>query len=693
MTRTPQILANLLALAMLISSGFVGAQSQIERPESLWVPVPEEQLEQKGRSLLEILSTNLFGAQGPKQYTDLPGRQFSLKKQILDDILAQPDDTGVGTRNISAPVGRGFQPEDSAKAGVQRQIPIPLPNGEVREFVIAPSETMSSAIRDEFPAMRSFRGISTDPKDNSTLRLDISPSGLHAEIYSREGNVIVAPIRLEANYLNQDDGRYHSFEKKEASLLSKKMVCESDGSSLVAAKKAKPAPDKFNPVVWGDTIRTYRLAVAATPEYVEKSGGTKELAWQAIVRTINKVNEIYMRDLAVQFELIENPMRIIFDDDSKNLANNDANLLLLQSQKIIDEIIGKSNYDIGHTFSTGAGGLATLGSAGVDGIKGQGVTGSLNPISDPFDVDYVAHEIGHQFGANHTFNGSKGNCGGSNWNGSTAFEPGSGTTIMAYAGICGDDNLQKNSDDYFHNSSIKEIIAHVSGKGDVTNKQASSNSLPRVIVGKPKVIPIGTPFRLSASGRDDDIDDTLTYVWEQLDTGVQAALSFKDEGSIPLMKSGRPSVNNVREFRVHSDLEGLPLVRLPALSRDSVFSVTVRDNHIASGGVAIAHQQVRFVQEAGPFVLTQPTENIDKDKSLTIKWNVAGTADAPVSESQVVISASTDGGINFRQNLAALTPNDGEEEVTLIGTPKQIMIRVMGKNNSFYALSPNLKVE
>ena len=262
--------------------------------------------------------------------------------------------------------------------------------------------------------------------------------------------------------------------------------------------------------------------------------GQKESALSAIVTTMNRVDDIYRKEMAITFELVGNNDDIVFiDPDNDPFAgNNDANTLIAESQTQIDSIIGSENYDIGHTFSTGAGGLATLQSVCNSNFKARGVTGSSTPEGDPCDVDYVAHELGHQFGGYHTFNSK--NC-AQNRTGSSAYEPGGGTTIQAYAGICSSDDIQANSDPMFHSHSFDQMYGFASeGAGDsCAFKTSLNNTPPTADAGLDFSVPMGTPLVLSGSGSDVD-GDALQYSWEQFDLGVSALLNAPDDGSIPL---------------------------------------------------------------------------------------------------------------------------------------------------------------
>ncbi|MBQ0117380.1 MAG: T9SS type A sorting domain-containing protein, partial [Flavobacterium sp.] len=467
-------------------------------------------------------------------------------------------------------------------------------------------------------------------------------------------------------------------------------------------------------------FRTYRLAMACTTEYaafhvnqapnsVPQSTETqkKAIVLAAMNVTVNRLNAIYERDLAVRLILVANNTNIIFIN-SDNFSNNNASALINESQSVITSIIGTSNFDVGHTVSTGGGGLASPAPCNSN-FKARGITGSFSPVGDPFDIDYVAHEIGHQFGANHTFNNS---CGG-NRNNQTAVEPGSGSTIMAYAGICSP-NIQGNSDAYFHQISIREITDFLTTNSNNCAVVISGTNATPVITSTSgnKTIPRSTPFILSATATDSNNPNSLTYTFEQMDnqTSTQAPTAtalvgpnFRSIAPTSTPSRSFPSINTALAGTTNSNgIVSSTWERLPAVSRSMKFIATVRDNNAVNGGQTAASELTVTFANAGPFLITFPN-NITGSGNLTfaygsqrtITWNVAGTTANGINTSNVNILLSTDNG-NTYTTLAANTPNDGSQVVTIptLSTPtNQARIKIEAVGNIFYTVSKAFSID
>lgn len=545
-------------------------------------------------------------------------------------------------------------------------ISFPNSEGKLNKFRVFEASMMEPELQAQFPNMRTYAGQGID-NPTEIIRFSITPKGFHAmflgtsngtqfiDPFSEEGNIYTVYSRKNLEVRNFDF---------ECGVIDDELLNRATEETTYAARNANDG-----------ILRNYRLAVACTGEYAAFHGGTTAGALAAIVTTINRVNGVYERDLSVTMTLVANNNSIIFTDGTTDPFNNDnTGVLINQSQSVINSTIGSGNYDVGHTFSTGAGGLAGLGVTCINSQKASGVTGIAQPVGDSYDIDYVAHELGHQFGAPHTFNGTVGSCSGGNRSAANAYEPGSGSTIMAYAGICGSDNVQIGSDDYFHQNSINRMWSHITSTGACpVNRTATGNTEPIANAGANYTIPQGTPYKLDGSGSS-DVDGlaTLTYTWEQYDLGA-AGLPTETSTTGPLVRSFEGTANPVRYVPRLSDVvsnggTSTTWEKLAMVSRNINYQLTVRDNDASGGQTDSDLMTATVTTAAGPFTVTSQTvggQSWDVGTTQTVTWNVAGTTANGVNEANVNILLSTDGGETFDTVLASNTPNDGSHDITV----------------------------
>ncbi len=573
-------------------------------------------------------------------------------------------------------------------------IEIPFPNGQLIAFDIEYSPVLSPKLASKYPKIRTFSG------ENKELGLNLKITyhedyGFHATVMGLTKTVYIDPYSYKNNthiisYYKKD---YINTEKQNFS--EGEPVRSLDYEKYLTFKERNPVPE--SQIKSGEFLRTYKIAIACTQQYYNFHGANTESTLAAMATTLNRVNQVYENEVSVRMIMVDNNDSLINFSVAYNMSNNNTNLLLNQSQVVIDSIIGDENYDIGHTFSTSAGGLASLGVPCRTASKAKGVTGTSSPVGDPYDIDYVAHEIGHQFGANHTFNGTSGSCAG-NRNEDTAFEPGSGSTIMAYAGICSGQNLQSNSDAYFHNASFDEINYYITyGYGSECATVSETGNTPPLtnIITDYKTIPIYTPFKLE--GISTDIDgDSLSYCWEQVDIGM-AGNPDTPIGNAPILRSFAPTEEPTRVFpKMSTILSNNQIIgeRIPEYQRDLHFRLTTRDNSSNGGGVSYASTTVYVTEQGGPFEVLFPNgeEYLAINSPIEVSWEVANTDDSPIDCENVNISLLHKSANNWHETLLVENiPNSGDAMViipdidSLIGTMNRIKVEAV--NNIFFDVS------
>lgn len=544
---------------------------------------------------------------------------------------------------------------------------MPNPDGVLQRFVIAESPILSEQLSKVIPSKTyRFQGIDDV---YASGRLDIGENGFHAYVSSaKAGDWFINPIK------RGDKSEYVSYYRKD-NLTPRNFSCYTETPISATFNAA----NDVRAMAFG-TMKTYRLAMNATYEYTQYWGGVSQ-ANSAIVTTINTINHIYQREFAITLNIVySNPA----NNSNDGFSNDDGAAMLSQNQSKLDANPGNANYDIGHVFSTGGGGIAAFKSVGISGVKGMGVTGSPTPHGDAFDIDYVAHEMGHQFGGPHTFNSTAFNCGGGNRDANNAYEPGSGSTIMAYAGICDPENVQSYSDPYFHWSSLLNIWAHRNSAASGGTEVSTGNNPPTANAGSNYTIPRETPFILQGSGSDPDSSAFLTYTWEQADLG-SSTNNPSQYSTGPLFRSTKPSISQKRFFPslnlVRSNTSS-PWEKLPNVDRTMKFRFTVQDNQAEGGHYAMSETTITV--SGSPFYVTAPNGGETLEGSTTVTWNVGGGSVSP----NVNIYLSTDGGETWPTLLLANTPNDGSQTVNLPAiNSNTCRIIVAAASSVFYDMS------
>ena len=554
----------------------------------------------------------------------------------------------------------------------------PNPEGKMERFRIMEASNMDSELEAQYPNIKSYAGQGIDDP-TAVIRFSVSPLGFQSMRLSA-----TMPASFIEAYTN-DLSQYTVFKR------SDRLAAPDDFECTVT--------DAMNKNITGDAtamrnaddgiLRRYRLAVSTTGEYTAYHGGTKALALAAINATMTRVNGVFENDFNVTMVLIANNDAVIYTNSGSDPYTSSSNYNS-QLQSTLTSAIGEANYDVGHLFARASnnGNAGCIGCVCVNGQKGSGFTSRTDPEGDPFDIDYVAHEIGHQFGGNHTwtFNGNEGT--------DAQMEPGSGSTIMGYAGITGATDVQSNSDPYFHSRSIEQITNYIKSRSCQTNIN-TGNAVPTANAGSNYTIPKGTPFVLTGSGTDANSGDVLTYCWEQFDEN-NASTTYPSTTATTgvAFRSYSPSTDTKRYFprleTIKTGATSWQWEAVPNVARTLNFRMTVRDNR-AGGAANNSDDTVITVNgTAGPFVVNSPNTNVtwNAGTSQTVTWSVAGTTANGVNAANVDILLSTDGGNTYPITLVANTPNDGSQAIIVPnnqGSQNRIMVK--GSNHIFFDIS------
>ncbi len=603
---------------------------------------------------------------------DIP---FTGKKvfQVEQARLYQIDDETFKETLWSAPH------EDDVKSGNTQGILVSfmLADGTTDLFYVCSYDMMEPELALKYPDIKTFIGISRQHADRK-IRIDYTDQGVRAVITDKNGKTYI-------DHYQRGDKNHRIVYKRSDYKAKEKFSCE---FQTTKDKNIKESNSSLKQLLGECELKTYRYAQTATGEYSNYHGASSSaqssLVLSAITTTMNRVNEVYEQDLTVRFVLIANTDDIFYYNPSTDpFTGNNAGSMINQNQTNTDNVIGAANYDIGHIFSTGGSGLAGLGVVCSGGSKARGVTGIATPEGDPFDIDYVAHEIGHQCGGNHTQNNSCNRSG-------TSVEVGSGFTIMGYAGIC-EPNVLDNSIAMFNVANIIEMTNYLSSR-TCHATVATGNSAPVALPVDDKIIPHSTPFVLDIEVSDSD-GDALFHTWEQQDAEVATMPPVSTNTGGPTFRAYLPETNSARYFPRLSDLTqgtSFQWEVLPSVSRELNFAYTARDISFATGCIDTATVSLTVDGSAGPFDVTSQTTSVtfNEYENVVVEWDVASTNVGSINAKIVDILYSRDGGFTYPDTLVKQTRNDGVREVVIPqGLENDARFMVKASDNYFFDIN------
>ncbi|GJM33852.1 MAG: hypothetical protein DHS20C18_28530 [Saprospiraceae bacterium] len=610
---------------------------------------------------------------------------LDVTKNIKKMIVVRLDEPGLRNYLLGAPME--FQ-----NSGTPLSLQIPLPDGKTETFSMVESPNLAPEVAAQHPDIKSYAGNGLNHSAYN-IRLNLTSLGLSAIMLNVAGDAIYFE-----HYSKVDPNLYFIYFARDAVAPPPHLRgrCETDIEHEIhkAAKETPSGIDKST----GATLRTLRLAMAANGEFTQENGGTAALGLAAVTNYVNTINAIYRRELSVHFSLVSGT-NLIYTDPGTDPYSNTTGPMVDENQTNVDNVIGTANYDIAHVlgydvdFGSG-GGLAYAGVVCNETYKAGGASVIGSGYGQVFYDQLILHEMGHQFGMNHSYNSVIPVC--TTRNADTSVEPGAGATIMSYGFTC-------DTDDYFtsqtmgpflnfHTISYSQAIAYMDSDGNCFSSTATGNAAPVITMPSAYTIPKSTPFSLTGSADTPGSGDSYTYSWE----GTNIGTSTPDETTLantaepPFFRSYAPNTSPTRTYPLLSAiLDGSNYAKgdkLPSVGIVTTHRLTVRDNNTGGGGLDFGEVTVTVDGNIGPFLETTNLGGSYAGNSFqTITWSVNGTN---MATPNVNILLSTDGGNTFPTTLVANTPNDGNQLVILpnvMTTTARIKVEAVG--NIFFDIS------
>ncbi len=570
-------------------------------------------------------------------------------------------------------------------------ISFPNMEGQMERFTVVEAPVMEDGLSARYPGINSYIGKGIEDK-SQIVRFDVSPYGINAMIMSGKRGTI---------YIDHIQGNYYRVSSRDDFEAHAAFHCNTplDLTNTFAGRPSQVS-EANQPV-----LRKYKLALLSGAEFSLHFITTEVTVAEKKARVLaeqnaemTRANGIFEREFSVRLLLCATNDSIIYLDPATDPVDNVDGPTQSTLNTAINAKIGSANYNIGHTESKSTSLANSNGNAGCIGCvcggtttKGTAFTSYYNPsLLDLYVVDYMTHEMGHQMGANHTFTFN-------NESTTVQCEPGSGITIMGYAGITGSTDVAAHSIDNYHGKTIQQVTQYMYNSTGNNCKVVDSNHniIPVANAGADYTIPKSTPFALTGTGSDGDANDVVTFAWDQTDvnntgTNVTPTATL---ATGPMFRTFSPKTSPTTYFPsiqyVLTGANGTTWEKLASVARTYNFRLSVRDNHGFGGGTASDNMIVTVDATSGPFAVTFPGTTTSLltwvgNSTKTITWNVANTTAAPVSCSLVRISLSTD---TFKTAiiLADSVPNNGSANIIVPNTPtNKARVKVEAIGNIFF---------